>query len=202
MAIFERYTTIGLRISRRRAAEVFIDLTKEHNSLETNSACTIQKKATLSHANIREEKGPSLEKFCSADPYERSPYAPKFEDRSQEQTERQERCARGDAWTSAKSMYRVFRLLGGFFNHLLGGNFKISGFLQVFDEFWSQFSERCFWVFRPIGRFSYQPLRNLNYSCCLVAFCFSPVWGLSPCALCFPYKQLDFAILARRPIIM
>ena len=45
-------------------------------------------KAALCHVNIREEKGPSLEKICPADPCDRSPYAPKFEDRSQEETER------------------------------------------------------------------------------------------------------------------
>ena len=49
--------------------------------------------ATLRHANIREGKGPIQIK----NPHRRSPYAPKFEDRSQEETERQERRARGDA---------------------------------------------------------------------------------------------------------
>ena len=37
-------------------------------------------------------------------PRQRSPCAPKFEDRSQEETERQERCANGDAWRMAKSI--------------------------------------------------------------------------------------------------
>ena len=64
-------------------------------------------KATLSNANIREEKGPSLEKFCPVDPRERSPYAPKFEERSQEETERQEQCARGDAWSLAMGIYKL-----------------------------------------------------------------------------------------------
>ena len=31
----------------------------------------------------------------------------KFEDRSQEETERQERCARGDAWKLAKKIYKL-----------------------------------------------------------------------------------------------
>ena len=31
----------------------------------------------------------------------------KFEDRSQEETERQERCARGDAWTLAKKICKL-----------------------------------------------------------------------------------------------
>ena len=38
------------------------------------------------------------EKYKSKVPYWRSPYAENFEDRSQEEIERQERCARGDAW--------------------------------------------------------------------------------------------------------
>ena len=33
---------------------------------------------------------------------QRNPYAVKIEDRSQEETERQERCGRGDAWRLAK----------------------------------------------------------------------------------------------------
>ena len=31
----------------------------------------------------------------------------KFEDRSQEKTERQERCTRGDAWRLAKNIYKL-----------------------------------------------------------------------------------------------
>ena len=40
-------------------------------------------------------------------PHQRSPYAMKFEDTSQEETERQERCARGDAWRLAKNIYKL-----------------------------------------------------------------------------------------------
>ena len=64
-------------------------------------------RATLRHANIRENKGPSLKKFKSKVPHQRSPYAFKFEDRSQEETERQERCARGDAWRWAKNILKL-----------------------------------------------------------------------------------------------
>ena len=49
-------------------------------------------KATLRQANIPEHKGQSLGTIRSADLRERSPYGMKFEDRSQEETERQERC--------------------------------------------------------------------------------------------------------------
>ena len=36
--------------------------------------------------------------ICPGDPHQRNPNAPKFEDRSQEETEWQERCAREAAW--------------------------------------------------------------------------------------------------------
>ena len=59
--------------------------------------------STLRQACIREKKGPSLGKMNVKVPHQRSPYAMKFEDRSQEETERQEqRCARSKAWYLAK----------------------------------------------------------------------------------------------------
>ena len=64
-------------------------------------------KATLRHANIRESEGPSLGIICPTDPCERCPYAPKFEDGSQEETERQGRCARGDTWRLANSILKL-----------------------------------------------------------------------------------------------
>ena len=45
-------------------------------------------KATLRHANIRENKGPLLGKIQVKVPHQSSPYAPKFEDRSQKETGR------------------------------------------------------------------------------------------------------------------
>ena len=64
-------------------------------------------KATLRHANIRENKEPSLGVIQFKNPHQRGPYAPKFEDRSQEETERQERRARGDAWRLACSILKL-----------------------------------------------------------------------------------------------
>ena len=61
-------------------------------------------RATLRQANIREKEGPSLGKVQVKIPHQHSPYALKFEDRSQDETERQERCARGDAWRLAKNI--------------------------------------------------------------------------------------------------
>ena len=40
-------------------------------------------------------------------PHQRSPYAMKFEDRSSEETERQQRCARSKAWNLAKNIYKL-----------------------------------------------------------------------------------------------
>ena len=55
--------------------------------------CVRFTKAVLRHANIRDQN-PSLGMICQGDPHQRNPNAPKFEDRSQEETEWQERCAR------------------------------------------------------------------------------------------------------------
>ena len=43
-------------------------------------------KAIARHAKIRDQN-PSLEMICPGEPHQRSPNAPKFEDRSQEETE-------------------------------------------------------------------------------------------------------------------
>ena len=59
-------------------------------------------RGALRQAIIKENKGPSLNKIQVKLPHQRSPDALKFEDRSQEETERQERCARGDAWELAR----------------------------------------------------------------------------------------------------
>ena len=57
----------------------------------------------LRHADIRDQK-PSLGMICPGDPHQRNPNAPKIEDRSQEETEWQERCAREAAWRLAKTI--------------------------------------------------------------------------------------------------
>ena len=45
--------------------------------------------------------------ICPSDPHQRNPSAPKFEDRSQEETEWQERCAREAAWKLAKKILKL-----------------------------------------------------------------------------------------------
>ena len=62
-------------------------------------------KAVARHAYIRDQN-PSLGLICPGEPHQRSPNAPKFEDRSQEETEWQERWAREAAWKLAKSVLK------------------------------------------------------------------------------------------------
>ena len=64
-------------------------------------------RAALRQANIRESKGPSQNETQVKSSHQRSLEAVKFEDRSQEDTERQERCARGDAWKVAKNVNKL-----------------------------------------------------------------------------------------------
>ena len=64
-------------------------------------------RAALRQQNIRENKGPSLNKIQVKVPHQRNPCPMKFEDRSQEETERQERCACGDAWRLAKNINKL-----------------------------------------------------------------------------------------------
>ena len=63
--------------------------------------CVQFTKAVLRHANIRDQN-PSLGMICPGYPHQRNPNAPKFEDRSQEETEWQERCVCEAAWRLAK----------------------------------------------------------------------------------------------------
>ena len=63
-------------------------------------------KAIARHTKIRDQN-PSLGFFCPGQPHQRSPNAPKFEDRSQEETEWQEQGAREAAWKLAKSVLNL-----------------------------------------------------------------------------------------------
>ena len=64
-------------------------------------------KATKRHAGIRENKGPSLIKNTSQSSSSAQSVPFKFEDRSKEETERQQRCARGVAWRLAKNILKL-----------------------------------------------------------------------------------------------
>ena len=62
--------------------------------------------ATARHTKIRDHN-PSLGYIFPGEPHQRSPNAPKFEDRSQEETEWQEQGAREAAWKLAKSVLKL-----------------------------------------------------------------------------------------------
>ena len=64
------------------------------------------KKAIARHTKIRHQN-PSLCYICPGEPHERSPNPPKFEDRSQEETEWQELGAREAAWKLAKNVFKL-----------------------------------------------------------------------------------------------
>ena len=64
-------------------------------------------RAPLRQANIQESRRPSLNRIQVKSSHQRSPYAVKFEARSQEETERQVRCARGDARKLAKNIIKL-----------------------------------------------------------------------------------------------
>ena len=59
-------------------------------------------KAIARHTKIRDQN-PSLGYICPGEPRERSPHAPKFEDRSLDETEWQEQGPREAAWKLAKA---------------------------------------------------------------------------------------------------
>ena len=62
-------------------------------------------KAVARHTKIRDQN-PSFGHICPGEPHERSPNAPKFKDRSLEETEWQEQGAREAAWKLAKSVLK------------------------------------------------------------------------------------------------
>ena len=53
------------------------------------------------------DQNPSLGMICPGDPHQRYPDAPKFEDRSQEETEWQEQGAREAEWKLAKNVFKL-----------------------------------------------------------------------------------------------
>ena len=86
---------------------VFEDMTPPKSILQksTDMQKPIQRvkftKAIARHTKIRDQN-PSFGYICPGEPHQRSPNAPKFEDRSQEETEWQEQGSREAAWKLAK----------------------------------------------------------------------------------------------------
>ena len=88
----ERGPTKRRSSDARQLGCVFQDMTPPKSILRkcTDMRKPIQRvkftKAIARHTKIRDQN-PSLGFFCPGEPHERSPNAPKFEDRSQEETE-------------------------------------------------------------------------------------------------------------------
>ena len=109
---------LGRRSSQSRSSNarqldcVFQDMTPPKSILRkcTDMRKPIQRvkftKAIGRHTKIRDQN-PSLGYICPGEPHERSSNAPKFEDRSQEETEWQERGAREAAWKLAKNVLKL-----------------------------------------------------------------------------------------------
>ena len=102
----ERCTTVGLRNSGCRAAGIFTDFSEMHNLFGSIRRVRFTK-ATQRHASIRDNKGSSLGKIQVKSSSSTQSYDLTLEERSQEETERQERCARGDAWRLAKNISKL-----------------------------------------------------------------------------------------------
>ena len=109
---------LGRNSSKRQLSDarqlgcVFQDMTPPKSILRksTDMPKTIQrvkfKKAIARHTKIRDQN-PSLGYICPGEPHERSPNAPKFEDRSLEETKWQELGAREAAWKLAKNVFKL-----------------------------------------------------------------------------------------------
>ena len=108
---------LGQKSSKRQLSDarqlgcVFQDMTPPKSILRkcTDMRKPIQRvkftKAIARHTKIRDQN-PSFGYICSGEPHERSPNAPKFEDRSQEETEWQEQSAREATWKLAKNVFK------------------------------------------------------------------------------------------------
>ena len=109
---------LGQNSSKRQSSDarqlgcVFQDMTPPKSILGKGTdmpkpiQCVKFTKAIARHTKIRDQN-PSLGYICPSEPHERSPNAPKFEDRSQEEPEWQEQGAREAAWKLAKNVFKL-----------------------------------------------------------------------------------------------
>ena len=112
--------SLGRNSSKRQLSDarqmgcVFQDMTPPKSILRksTDMPKTIQrvkfKKAIARHTKIRDQN-PSLGYICPGEPHERSPNAPKFEDRSREETEWQELGARRSSVEAGQKCVQIKR---------------------------------------------------------------------------------------------
>ena len=110
---------LGQKSSKRRSSKarqlgcVFQDMDPPKSTTILRKSSDIRKPircvrftyAVPRHANIRDQN-PSLGMICPGYPHQRNRNVPKFEDRSQEETEWQVRCASEAAWRLAQNIQR------------------------------------------------------------------------------------------------
>ena len=104
---------VGRRsLNTRQVGCVFQDMKPPKSILRKSSdrqkpiQCVKFTKAIARHTEIRDQN-PSLGLICPGEPHQRSANAPKFEDRSQEETEWQEQGGREAVWKLAKSVLEL-----------------------------------------------------------------------------------------------
>ena len=106
----ENCTTIGLRLARLGCVGFSKRQTvpeKPAKSLGINSKSTVHSVYATSSKYPGKERTISWKNTSQKNPHQRSPYAMEFEDRSHEETERQQRCARTNARKLAKNTYKL-----------------------------------------------------------------------------------------------
>ena len=107
-------SAVGMLKSTRQLGCVLQDMEPPKSTTILRNSSKIRKpircvqfaKAVVRHADFRDQN-PSFGTICPGDPHQRNPIAPKFEDRSQLETEWQERCARETAWRQAKKSSKL-----------------------------------------------------------------------------------------------
>ena len=103
---FENCTTLGVAYFKIWSPPKSTTILRKSSNILKPIRCARFTEAVLRHASIRDQN-PSLGMICPGDPHQRNPNAPKFEDRSQEETEWQEQGAREAAWKLAKSVLKL-----------------------------------------------------------------------------------------------
>ena len=106
-------SAVAILKSTRQLGCVFQDMEPPRSSSILRESSNIRKpircvqftNAVVRHVNIR-DKNQSLGMICPGDPHQRNPNAPKFEDRSQDETEWQERWALEVAGRLAKNILK------------------------------------------------------------------------------------------------
>ena len=105
MAVLKNTRQLGCAFQDMEPPKCSLILRKSSNILKP-IRCARFTKAVLRHANIRDQN-PALGMTCPGDPHRSNPNAPKFEDRSQDETEWQEQGAREAAWKLAENVLKL-----------------------------------------------------------------------------------------------